>query len=562
MKHCPVGIVICWIFLLPTVTLSQKFVINEVYPAPIGDEPEWLELHNTENRTRILQGGWINDRTRSVRLPRIRIPARGFAVLCRDTTALKQYWYIPPDAVLIETSLPSLNNSSDSFVLRAQDSTVLDSIFYRSRWGRKGHSLERILPTQPAVDATQWKASEAFQGATPGWQNSVLPLPFDWRILRLAVDGYTQTLTVHLRNNGTEVIDSATAAVVYDANRDSVAQPAELLQHRLFTNIPAGDTVLWNIDITDLPRGWQPIIVVIHFARDQRPTNDSLQQQIYCSYPPHSLLFNEILYEPEGNCGEFVEIWNAAADTLDLRGYRLHDLSASGKADTAVLGSSLLLPPRHLAVIVWDTACFFDRFPDLRDSTAIAVPPEGITLNNTGDIIVLRDPNGVVQDSVAYKPSWHVDALPSTRNRSLEKLTPSLPSALASSWTSCGARAGSTPLAPNSVSIPPEHEGALHITPNPFIPRPDDPRAGCLLSYELPYTQALITVSIYDPNGILVRQLVTNFYTAANGELFWNGLNDQEELLPPGPYICLFTATDLRTRHSIQLKRLVVLAPP
>ncbi len=548
--------------LFPSHLLGQKFIINEVYPAPVEDEPEWLELHNLENRTRILTAGWINDRTRAVLLPKIRIPAKGFAVLCRDTAALKEYWHIPPNAVLIETSLPSLNNASDSFVLRSADSTVIDSIFYRSRWGRKGHSLERIDPNLPALEAAQWKASEAFQKATPGWQNSVLPLDFDWRILGTSVNGYTQVLTVELRNNGLQPIDTATASIFFDTNEDGIPQAEELLALASFSSVAAGDTIRWRISIDPLPRGWQPIMIALHFARDQRPTNDTLRQWIYCSYAPRSLLFNEILYEPEDNCGEFIEIWNAAADTINLYGYKLHDLSAAtGKADTLIL-PAVALPPRQLAVIVWDTTCFLQRFPHLRHNPYLVVPAGKVALNNTGDILVLRDPNDMVHDSVAYSPSWHIDVLVSTRNRSLEKLTPSLPSALPSSWTTCGAIAGSTPLLPNSVSIPPEHRGQLHITPNPFIARTEDPRAGCLLNYELPYTQALLTVSIYDPNGLLVRQLVTNFYTAANGELFWNGTNDEGMLLPPGPYICLFTATDLRTRAVLQLRRLIVLAPP
>lgn len=522
----------------------------------MDDEPEWLEIHNLENRTRILTNGWISDKSRAVQVTEIRIPAKGYAVLCRDTMLLKQYWRIPPDAVVIETPLPSLNNAGDVLVLKNSDSLTLDSILYKMPSGRKGISLERLNADSSGTTAGNWDLSQDFQRATPGYLNSITLVDYDFRIIDFSVNNIHKHIQLRCINNGKNPIDSGVVQIYFFQSTHNKS----LVFSQTFHNLQPGDTVTALLSQSSFPYNWQRFQALISSPIDFRQTNDTLTKPLYISHPPSTIVFNEILYEPEGNCGEFIEIWNAASDTVELGGFTIIDSSESGIGDTIHI-PAIDLPPQQLAVIVWDTSCFYARFPDLRDSAYVIIPHGKITLNNSGDHLKLYDPNFILQDSLTFKPSWHLPQLRDTRNRSLEKITPSLPSHRPDSWTSSGATAGSTPHAPNSITIVPEHRGTVSATPNPFVADPRSFTTGCVLSYRLPFTQSLLTIKIFDPNGIEVKNLAQSFYTASYGELRWDGTDNGNKTLPPGPYIAVVEAMDISTGRLYRTKLLIVISP-
>jgi hypothetical protein len=88
-----------------------------------------------------------------------------------------------------------------------------------------------------------------------------------------------------------------------------------------------------------------------------------------------------------------------------------------------------------------------------------------------------------------------------------------------------------------------EYDFQFHNYPNPFFP--GGSVAG--FAYVLPPSSSEYTVSIYvyDFDGALVRTVVENYpqvYGAHEGEVEWNGRDDNGDFADPGPYVIIFEA--------------------
>jgi hypothetical protein len=209
--------------------------------------------------------------------------------------------------------------------------------------------------------------------------------------------------------------------------------------------------------------------------------------------------------------------------------------------------SPLLLPPNEYAVIGADSTLIL-QFPSLLHlSTAkLVIANKDLSLNNSGDDVVLVDLTNTQIDSVRYSPSWHNPALnTSTTGKSLERVNPALASNDQRNWSSSIAPGGATPGQRNSIftlSIP----SAAHLTlsPNPFSPDNDGFEDFLAIEYSLPSSTSMIRVRCFDVQGRLVRTLANNEPAASSGTVIWNGLDDNNRRVRIGMYIILFEALD------------------
>ncbi len=539
---------------------QAQVVINEVLPIPPAGEPEWVELYNSGQTAAELEGWWIADLRTAVRLPPLRIPPQGYALLTRDTAALREARHLPAGIVLVELRVPTLNNTSDAVVLRRPDSTVADSLFYSMRWGQSGRSLERRRPELPAWSPENLAPCEAPAGATPGEVNSITPVAYDCRLWELRLLD-PATFSVRVENNGTQSQAASTCVLWVDADHDGSVSATELRWQQEVPALAPGQQ--WEFSIPaesvwhGLPEGWYTCGAAVTLAADLRRWNDTLRQRFYRSVTAPSLRFNEVLYEPLSGGAEFVELVNVGTDTLVLEGWKLHTWSLS-QTEALSITAPLRVPPQGFAVIAWDSA-IVRFYPQLQSHPGLFVGQRSLQLNNDGDILLVRDPNGLLIDSLPYSPQWHDPALSSSqrRGRSLEKLHPLLPSSEGTSWSSSAAPLGATPGEPNSIAVPEPGEGTLAATPNPLRLSGAE-RRYCVLSYRLPFRRAFVTARVFTEEGVLLRTLAHAVYSASEGYLRWDGANEHGERVPPGVYVVLMEAQEAGSARRYEAKAVLI----
>ena len=165
-------IIILVLLLCFEIESKSQMIINEFMAAPNGDEPEWIELFNSSNEEHSYDSLHISDNVKSARIPDFTAKSKSYILICSDTTVFKKYRSIPDSTVLLQASLPILNNTTDIIVMRSKDNILMDSVYYDMTWGTKGISLERIDSDKPATNSNNLKASLDNSGATPGRINS------------------------------------------------------------------------------------------------------------------------------------------------------------------------------------------------------------------------------------------------------------------------------------------------------------------------------------------------------------------------------------------------------
>jgi hypothetical protein len=139
--------------------------------------------------------------------------------------------------------------------------------------------------------------------------------------------------------------------------------------------------------------------------------------------PPHPLI-SELVYDPSGlDAAEFVELVNPLQVPFDLSNWRLGDaVLPEDYEDVRRFPEGTVLPPLATLVVAFSAADFeaaYGRLPDFEIYDTIPLVPDLpddpfwgdptalLQLGNPGDEILLRDPQGVVVDAVAYGSGAH-----------------------------------------------------------------------------------------------------------------------------------------------------------
>jgi hypothetical protein len=182
-------------------------------------------------------------------------------------------------------------------------------------------------------------------------------------------------------------------------------------------------------------------------------------------------------------------------------------------------------------------------------------------LNDPGDYVTIADARGLTIDSVAYLPQWHNPAVQDSRGRSLERIIARGASNDPGNWTSCVLLRGGTPAQPNSAARAPGTSGALlSCNPNPFSPDNDGVDDATVVHYTLPEGIWSLQVKIYDVRGRLIRRLASAAPGVGQGDIVWDGRDDERLRGRLGIYIVMLEAFDLKRGLNVSGKTVVVLA--
>ncbi|MGH9866893.1 MAG: lamin tail domain-containing protein [Candidatus Polarisedimenticolia bacterium] len=149
------------------------------------------------------------------------------------------------------------------------------------------------------------------------------------------------------------------------------------------------------------------------------------QQQTFSFRDGGPVVINELMINPAAvgdAAGEYVELFNSGAVSIDLQGWVLRDDDFDSFG--LPVGTPITLAPGASFVI----AAGAD--PNLNGGLVPDLVWSGFALSNSGDEVVLVDGLGAEQDRLAYTGSPFTD----TAGRSLERVSPLLPTGAPLSW--------------------------------------------------------------------------------------------------------------------------------
>jgi hypothetical protein len=247
-----------------------------------------------------------------------------------------------------------------------------------------------------------------------------------------------------------------------------------------------------------------------------------------------------------------VELFNPGQDSVNLTHWALSD-SRLLRAKKSAKNPGRFIFPRDFLIVTRDSS-FFDFYPNILPGQ-VWVTKDFPHLGNTADSLFLLDLAGGLVDWLAYRSSWG-----GQNGYSLERICPENPARDSTNWSTSVAASGATPATQNSVYLHANSGAAfLSISPNPFSPDGDGRDDFVTFSLHLPWATGRATLQIYDPQGHLVRGLLSNRPVGSSYEVIWDGRNAEGRTLPVGIYIAFLEVFSSKMERK-STKKVFVLA--
>ena len=531
-------------------------VITEIMadPTPVVGLPdaEYIEIFNRSLQPVSLKG-W---RLGTALLPDSVLAPGGYAILCARTR------------VPLLTSLGrvfglatfSLANTGATLVLRNGRGELIHSVDYQDTWWASnvrngGYALEMIDPANPCGEADNWRASTAAAGGTPGRPNAVAGSNPDRTapVAERVEIASENLLTVHFneRLDSLTSIQSGLYALKGRSIRKSSVESPGFRSLSLLLDAP-------------LIAG-QPYELTVQNATDcagnrARVTTFALGLPVKAD--SGDVILNEILFDPRTGGVEFAEIHNRTQNYISLKNWTLGTIKEGEPGTFKVISATdLLLAPNGFMALSSNSKVLAEEYPTHRERVLVTVASMPTYVNEAGGV-ALRDANGRLFDAFEYRESYHSPLLTDTKGVSLERLYPEKSGNDPQNWQSAASVVGyATPGYANSQGVADPADDGFVVEPEAFTPNGDGADDFATIRYTQGSMGRVASIRIFDTQGRLVRNLVTNQTVGTGGEIRWEGTSDRGDTVPTGYYLVLIDSFDSSGNTRQYKKRVVVVHP-
>lgn len=519
-------------------------VIYEIFADPdppmLLPQVEWIEIRNTTPFP-ISIGGWkfCKPTGCSAVFPNSILPADSLLILTsvNNDTILRFY-----GETIAVTAFPGLGNAGDEIWLEREDGYVMHAVAYMDEWYENplkrigGWSLEMIDPLKACSGKVNWRASEQYEGATPGRYNSINGLIVDDVAPTLLGSYMLDSVTIQLKFSKMLLPTSLSNTTFrFRENLLQVAE-AELIA-------PMHHTVLLKLA---QPAALQQIyyVEIVGLTDCSGNTFQSGEIAVALANAPLSgdVIINEILFNPTPSGTDFIELYNRSDQVIDLKQLYLANTNATGVTSniTVIHPEGFAFFPKTFVVISKDKKIVQSEYVFENPEKFVDLPNMPAYNDNTGKVILLNQ-SGDLIDDVAYEENWHYTLLTNVEGVSLERIHYDGFSNFKEYWHSAARSVGyGTPGYKNSQLLNQNTTNStIHFSTN--IISPDNDGRDDFLSIEFNFLENgnLSNIIIFDLNGRAVRILHKNILNGTSGRWLWDGLGNQQKYLPSGRYIVL-----------------------
>jgi hypothetical protein len=492
---------------------------------------EYVEIYNPTTHILDLSSLSLSTGGPAQRLPNQLLFPGQYGIICRADQAERFQAY---GMVIPLTNFPAITNSGDDILLVNSAGDTLISLSFDQRWYKENHkteggwSLELIAPDRSITCASNWRASTDDHGGTPGRANAVYGLVID----SLGPEAFYGLI---LSENSVRIFfdevlnpDQDFQTLISFLNGISVAD---------YSVGPDGQTLDLQTTSTFQP-GVSYQIMVSALLMDCLGNTSGSNKLLVTGLPvlpeQGSLVINELLFNPKTGGSDFIELYNASNNFINVRGLKLINHARSTNHQLSVEHDYLIAPGGYV-VFTNDVENILGNYRN-----------GGRGLMIEADIPWLDDQfgqvglyfEGLALDMVEYREEWHHALLDDKNGVSLERLSPGGNGLDRNNWYSAAGPIGfATPGLKNSQYRHADY-AFDDITLDHYIFSPDQDGYEDLLvmRYKLDRPGYLMTVDVYDLQGRPVRALAKNELLGSGGLVVWDGFDDSGQICRTGIY--------------------------
>jgi hypothetical protein len=547
--------------ILPFLWYNIKqgdIVINEIMadPAPEVGLPsaEYIELYNKSGLKVNLENWILKIGTSDKVLPSAEILPDSFIIITHENNENLLSAYGP---VLALPSF-SLKNSGTSLLLKTNSNEIMHYVDYNLNWYKDdvkvdgGWSLEQIDPNSYCLGIENWAASTSLLGGSPGSKNSI---------------DKTNEDNTAANIDKVVVISSYNIMVFFDKAMDStlamntnlytishtIGNPSQIAasypDYRSFTltlSMPLQLGVIYNLKIDKSLK-----------TCGGNTNNTNLTADFGIPETPDSsdVLINEVLFNPRDNGVDYVEIYNNSEKIIDFKYLRLANWSYEDNNYENVKKISkegFQIFPYQFYVLSTSNSMIRKQYYVENTSNLVEVESMPSMSNSEGNIYLITSSLRTI-DAMNYDEEMHYALLNNPDGISLERINYEVSSFDKSNWHSSaipGKNAegfGGTPTyinSQNSEMI--VNESQWETSPEIFSPNNDGFDDFLQISYSLSDVGYTASISIFDSKGRLVRRLIDNEILELQGQIIWDGINDNGNKANIGIYIIYIEIVNLK----------------
>jgi hypothetical protein len=262
----------------------------------------------------------------------------------------------------------------------------------------------------------------------------------------------------------------------------------------------------------------------------------------------NDIIINEILFNPNSDSYDFVEIYNKSDKVIDLKFVFIgrKDLVTNNIIDkNPISEESYLIFPNEYIVVSENPEAIISEYYTKNKENMIKVSSL-ITMPNTEGNVSLMTVSEQIIDEFDYTEDMHFELISNPQGISLERINFNLPASNPSSWHSASSLAGyATPTYKNSqYSEKTAPDSDVSITPEIFSPDNDGYNDILKIAINSKNAGKLATIRIYNSTGLLVKELETNQLIGHDAEFFWDGITDQNQKAGLGIYVVYIELID------------------
>ena len=513
-----------YLLFVGNLTFSQNIntydlLITEIMsdPSPVVglSEDEFIEIYNNSRNP-------IN-----LSKTKIQIGSRLF---------IPESFLLEPDSFIVfwDNKIPTLKNNGDSLKI-LHENNVIHRVDYtpsmhKSDFKRNGGwSVELIDFKKPCLIDRNWNSSINSSGGSPGKPNDV---ERELKAPQLELKSYCPKNDSQLSVVFTVPIESLETINKYNLQYNKVI-----------------------IEIPKLDSGSIDSILITNATTCYDVPFQELNLKYGLPLNPDSgnIIINEILFNPDENGHDFIEVFNTSDKPFDLSKLAFCKRNENNLLEKPfkLSGNPFLLLPYEYCVVCPDKEWLSNKFPKAINILESPIP----SMNNDAGKVVLLTHSARIIDEVNYSENWHYSELTNDENVSLEKLNPTSLN-IFSNWSSASSSENyATPGYENSNYID------LKATINYFeivnsivTPNADGNKDKLTIQYSLPNTHWTAKISVINYFGITIHTIGANVLLGKKGVIHWSGVLQDDTTINPGIYALEIRAYNLYTQEKIQEK--------
>ena len=387
----------------------------------------------------------------------------------------------------------------------------------------------------PCSGATNWKAAIDIKGGTPGKINSTDAVNPDKTPPKLSRAFATDSVTLSLVFD--EPLDSLKAVIPASYSiSDGIGTPLTVT-----AVLPLFDNVNLKLAAVLLPDKIYTVTVntVSDCAGNVIGSQNNARTGLASLADSFDIVINEILFNPDANGVDYVEIYNRSTKIIDLKQLYIANRNATGVISSIQQLSveSILFFPGDFIVVTEDPSIVQQKYLTTNPNAFVQLSAMPSFPDDKGDVIILNA-QGKIVDEVIYSDKWHFALISNTEGVSLERIdynAASVQSNFHSAATSVGY---GTPGYKNSqFRIDQQVQGEITVIPEIFSPDNDGIDDFATINYSFPSPGYVANITIFDASGRPVRYLQRNALCGVKGNFLWDGLGEKHQKLSQGIYI-------------------------